>query len=177
MSRPCAQCSTPLPSDRPGRGGRQPRRRFCSDKCRNDHRNAAKRVARLVTCGTCGETRTLITQGVEGSMCRACAGRRRTEAAREVNTQPAGERFMRHVRKTASCWLWTGTKQKNGYGSFGFKGRTVRAHRWSYEFHVGQIPDGLHIDHLCRVRNCVNPEHLEPVTHAENMRRAREARA
>jgi len=49
----------------------------------------------------------------------------------------------------------------------------VKAHRWAYETCVGSINDGLQIDHLCRVRECVNPDHLQPVTHAENMRRAR----
>lgn len=62
------------------------------------------------------------------------------------------------------CWLWTGRKSHNGYGVFSVLGRSERVHRWSYEYHVGPIPDGLVIDHLCRVRACCNPWHLEPVT-------------
>lgn len=65
------------------------------------------------------------------------------------------------------CWIWLGaTKKKSRYGSFGWAKRseTIPAHRASYIIHVGVIPDGLQLDHLCRVRNCVNPLHLEPVT-------------
>lgn len=65
------------------------------------------------------------------------------------------------------CWLWTGYVNLAGYGRF--DGRL--AHRFAYEDMIGPVPDGLDIDHLCRVRNCVNPAHLEPVTRAENLRR------
>jgi len=70
-----------------------------------------------------------------------------------------------------SCWLWTGAGTGNGYGKFWVFPRMVPAHRYAYEFCVGPIPEGLEIDHLCRVRNCVNPDHLEPVTHRENILR------
>jgi hypothetical protein len=69
------------------------------------------------------------------------------------------------------CWLWVGARLPNGYGSVRISGRTVYAHRASYEHWRGAIPDGLQIDHLCRVRNCVNPSHLEAVTQRENMMR------
>ena len=69
------------------------------------------------------------------------------------------------------CWLWQGRLTRDGYGATGAAGRSVLAHRLSYETFVGPIPEGLEIDHLCRVRACVNPAHLEPVTHAENVRR------
>lgn len=74
------------------------------------------------------------------------------------------------------CWIWTGALA-SGYGTFrtpdpvNRRGRLVRAHRFAYELVVGPIPDGLELDHLCRVRACVNPAHGEPVTHAENVRR------
>jgi hypothetical protein len=74
------------------------------------------------------------------------------------------------------CWEWIGTCQSNGYGAFAVAGKTLRAHRWAYEHFVGPIPVGLTIDHLCRNRTCVNPEHMEPVTSAENTRRGVEAR-
>ena len=70
------------------------------------------------------------------------------------------------------CHLWTACLDQAGYGQFNAGVKTVRAHRFAYELAVGPIPDGLFIDHLCRVRSCVNPKHLEPVTHKENMRRA-----
>lgn len=81
-------------------------------------------------------------------------------------------RFEAKINKTDSCWLWIGGKQAAGYGSFGVRGSGKLAHRVSYELHRGAIPDGLHLDHLCRVKSCVNPDHLEPVTPRENVRRA-----
>jgi hypothetical protein len=86
------------------------------------------------------------------------------------------EQFWRHVQKTGSCWLWTGTTAAHGYGQMRRGGRTLPAHRVSYELLVGPIPPGLHIDHLCRVRACVNPAHLEAVTQKENNRRAHAVR-
>jgi hypothetical protein len=66
------------------------------------------------------------------------------------------------------CWLWTGFSRSGGYGDLHHLGRIQRAHRLSYEAFVGPIPGDLTLDHLCRVRRCVNPEHLEPVTGREN---------
>ena len=71
----------------------------------------------------------------------------------------------------SGCWLWTGKPAKNGYGVISVNNTDRYAHRLSYELHIGPIPDGLTIDHLCMVRLCVNPEHLEPVTRSENTRR------
>lgn len=83
----------------------------------------------------------------------------------------AAERFYDSISEDDGCWNWGGTVMKNGYGYLHVSGKNVRAHRWSYEHHVGPIPDGLVIDHLCRNKLCVNPEHLEPVTPGENVRR------
>lgn len=77
------------------------------------------------------------------------------------------------VERTESCWNWTGALAK-GYGRINCAGDKWLAHRWSYEHHVGPIPEGLDIDHLCENTRCVNPEHLEPVTGAENTRRYHE---
>jgi hypothetical protein len=70
-----------------------------------------------------------------------------------------------------SCWLWTAARVGNGYGLFSVDRRLVRAHRFAYELLVGPIPEELDLDHLCRVRHCVRPTHLEPVTRRENLRR------
>lgn len=79
----------------------------------------------------------------------------------------------------SGCWLWTGAQQTTGYGSVGIKGsgdRSQSAHRYAYSMLIGPIPFGLHIDHRCGVRCCVNPAHLEAVTQQENNRRAGVAR-
>lgn len=68
------------------------------------------------------------------------------------------------------CWIWDKTKFGN-YGTLRSEGKTRKAHRFVFEAFVGEIPDGLVIDHLCRVKTCVNPTHLEAVTQAENIRR------
>jgi hypothetical protein len=88
-------------------------------------------------------------------------------------------RLMRHVAvQPDGCWLWTGNTNRGGYGQTfqGFQAlgthKFVLAHRLMYELHKGPIPEGLQLDHLCRVRACVNPEHLEPVTNRENLMRS-----
>lgn len=69
------------------------------------------------------------------------------------------------------CWLFTGTHSGSGYGNISHQNRGVYAHRAAYELLVGPIPLGFELDHLCRVRHCVNPRHLEPVTRTENILR------
>lgn len=69
------------------------------------------------------------------------------------------------------CWLWRGCISTRGYGMVAIGGKVKLTHRLAYELFKGPIPDGLELDHLCRVRNCCNPDHLEAVTHEENVRR------
>lgn len=69
------------------------------------------------------------------------------------------------------CWIWHGERATGGYGRFSHRGRRWPAHRYAYEGLVALIPEGLHIDHLCRKPPCVNPAHLEPVTCRENLLR------
>lgn len=76
------------------------------------------------------------------------------------------------VRDDDGCWIWTAARDSSGYGLCWHAARYKLAHRVVYELLVGAIEPGLQLDHLCRVRECVNPEHLEPVTPRENVRRS-----
>ena len=97
----------------------------------------------------------------------------------EVKTQSVNPLRQRdiHSRSTldlsTGCWLWNRAKNHDGYGQIRIEGIHWRAHRLSYEAFREPIPKGLEIDHLCRVRACVNPEHLEVVTHTENVARGK----
>lgn len=78
----------------------------------------------------------------------------------------------------SGCWLWTGASTGTGYGQVrigGRKGKCTVAHRHAYTRLVGEVPLGLELDHLCSQRCCVNPHHLQPVTHLENIRRSSNA--
>ena len=75
------------------------------------------------------------------------------------------------IDDVGGCWIWTAYKAKNGYGRTSVNGLTIAAHRHVYTVLVGEIQPGLVMDHLCRVRECVNPGHLEPVTQRINILR------
>ncbi|ORA77202.1 hypothetical protein BST28_18935 [Mycolicibacter kumamotonensis] len=79
------------------------------------------------------------------------------------------DRFWSYVDKTKDCWNWTRAKSKAGYGIFTIERRQKPAHRLSYKFTRGPIPDGMQIDHICHNRACVNPEHLRLATNKQNM--------
>lgn len=81
------------------------------------------------------------------------------------------KRFWGMVNKTKSCWLWLG-KLQDGYGRFAMYKKRYRVHQVSFQWEYGPIPAGLEIDHLCRVRHCVRPNHLEAVTPRVNVRRS-----
>lgn len=85
------------------------------------------------------------------------------------------DRFWGKVKKTETCWWWTAGCSSDGYGSFHVevdgKRASRGAHAVAYELCIEKVPEGLEIDHLCRNRRCVNPAHLEPVPHKENVHR------
>lgn len=80
------------------------------------------------------------------------------------------DRFEQKVERIpeSGCWVWTSATCSKGYGLFWFDGKPRKAHRVAYELHVGQIPEKMVIDHMCRERSCVNPAHLRAVTSWEN---------
>lgn len=80
--------------------------------------------------------------------------------------------FVDYIDASGDCWLWTGATETTGYGVTRWLGRKALPHRVIWEALVGPIPEDMQIDHLCRVRSCVNPDHLEPVTPKENTRRS-----
>lgn len=84
------------------------------------------------------------------------------------------ERFRAKYDVTpAGCWEWNRGQDRGGYGQFMLTGgRIVKAHQFAYELHKGPVPIGMELDHLCRNRRCVNPEHLEAVTHQVNILRS-----
>ena len=79
--------------------------------------------------------------------------------------------FWAHVKKTDSCWLWLGSANELGYGQVFLGYKLHRAHRVAYEMVVGPIPKGMTLDHLCRTRACVKPDHLEPISQRDNVLR------
>lgn len=79
------------------------------------------------------------------------------------------ERFWEKVDRSGDCWLWTASQNAYGYGQFAVQHNVHEpAHRFAYKLEIGPVPASLELDHLCRVRHCVNPGHLEPVTRQVN---------
>lgn len=95
------------------------------------------------------------------------------DALEDWPTFELAARLVSKTDRTSECWVWTGTITPNGYGQVSKFGRPTLAHRVSYELFVGPISEGLVLDHLCKTTNCVRPDHLQPVTQAENVIRAK----
>lgn len=87
------------------------------------------------------------------------------------------ERFWSKIDKTGDCWRWTASCDSEGYGLFRYGKKLVKAHRLSFEWANGEIPEGMQVDHRCHTRNCVRPEHLRLVTHAQNHQNRRGAQS
>lgn len=88
--------------------------------------------------------------------------------------KPALHRLFEKIspEPNSGCWLWTGALSAGVYGSMAYEGRMQKVHRVAYRLLVGEIPENMTLDHLCRTPSCCNPDHLEPVTQSENLRRS-----
>jgi len=116
-------------------------------------------------CRTCGERSHDPERHMQVVAGRALAASQQREAVRTI-------RLLDMIRRDPDgCWTWQGRMFPNGYGDTAWAPNRY-AHRWSYEHFVGPIPEGLTLDHLCRNTRCVNPAHLDPVTHRENILRS-----
>lgn len=123
---------------------------------------------RICAAGGCTEPVTITTR----TLCsphfqRWLAGKSDDDKTADMRYVPLEVRFWRRVDKTPTCWLWTGPLFE-GYGRIKLHGKAWPAHRMAWTMLRGPIPEGMQIDHKCRTRACVNPDHLQTVTHALN---------
>lgn len=125
-----------------------------------------KTITKTLACADCG---TPIWEG--STRCKPCALRER-HRIRMDNLDWSTRYVVEDRGYSTPCWIWLGKPDHLGYGRVTFRGVRKTAHRFFYEMRNGPIPEGLEPDHLCRVRACVNPDHIEAVTHTENMRRS-----
>lgn len=108
------------------------------------------------------------------NLCACGCGKSARQRFSKGHRLPKPWAFRREERGyDTPCHTWLGSKSPNGYGLFTENGRRTTAHKIAWEREHGPVTDGRHIDHLCRNRDCVNPEHLEPVPCAINIRRGR----
>jgi hypothetical protein len=129
------------------------------------------RVYRLfdVQCLNCGRVVQRRAHGPNRDLyCSTICANRASGARRAAQSV---SRFWMQVARGDGCWLWMGPINQMGYGRATHRGRRQLAHRVAFELTNGPVPDGLVLDHLCRVKACVNPAHLEAVTNRENVRR------
>lgn len=125
-----------------------------------------------VSCVLCGHEKT-----VGRKLCRRCYYKEVTKGTiQNFPHTTLADTFMNRVRKTESCWIWTGTTNQYGYGIVLVDKKSKRAHRVSYEIHKGEIPSDMVVMHSCDTPACVNPDHLSIGTKLDNNRDCKEKR-
>lgn len=147
-------------------------RAFCSKECYSksligkEPHNKGKKTVIEKACAFCGKKISGIPSRINRT--KYCSKECFANSIKG-NLEQALKRYI--VDEETGCWLWTGGT-RGGYGRLKLTDYgTMEAHRASYELHKGKIPEGMQLDHLCRNRSCINPDHLEPVTLQENIRR------
>lgn len=134
------------------------------------------------TCRRCTKTKLLSEFRGRGALCSPCRSLAAAERIRNISSGSLREalaevtdldRLWKCIDTSGSHWLWEGRTNSGGYGQISLGFRVFSVHRVVYELIRGEIPDGYVVDHLCRVRHCCNPDHLEAVTPSENTRRGR----
>lgn len=133
-------------------------------------------------CLSCQQIKSLKDFHKDGQMpdgrrktCKVCRNAFESRRYRERPLEPpkpqtTSERFWAKVDKQQDCWIWAGSKMKDGYGHLGVERKMVLAHRFSYELSCGPVPDGMHLHHVCENQSCVRPDHLRvvsPIEHKE----------
>ena len=162
--------------------GQHLKQKHCSYKCANEARSSRATCYVVKDCVVCGKSfrsKASADRRYCGRKCMAAAVLR-GDYSTGVEARPVMDRIAENIKidQDTDCWTWTGGlttdsgKGNGGYAKIHVKGKHCLGHIVTYEEYYGPVPEGLELDHKCRNRACVNPDHVEAVTHRENIMRS-----